>query len=450
MRTMRARITATALVIVILILTTTGIASVLIHRTQLRTSVDRGLEQRADRIESDLTDQTHFVGLFADSNAEDRFAQLIDSSGRVIAFSDNLARSGPVVNLDIGRPTYITLDRLSGVEDDSFRVIAVPIENGSNSYVLAVGENVDDLRDAERWLWLTLLFSVPVTAAVLGAVIWWLVGRTLRPVEAIRAQVADIGMTELNRRVPEPETNDEVSRLARTMNEMLDRLERSAGRQQRFVADASHELRSPLTRIRAELEVELARPDGHLRAAGESTLEEINALHLLIEDLLFLARSDSSAPPRRTRSVDLDEVVASEVRYARNQTSVAIDMSRVSGAMVTGDESQLSRLVRNLLDNAVRHANSTVSIVLLEREQLVALRISDDGPGIAPKDRNRVFERFTRLDESRAGDTGGSGLGLAICHEIVRAHGGETRIEASATGGACVVVELPTGSEPTG
>jgi signal transduction histidine kinase len=264
-------------------------------------------------------------------------------------------------------------------------------------------------------------------------------------VEAIRAEVAAISGSELDRRVPIPPGEDEITSLAATMNEMLDRLERAAERQQRFVADASHELRSPLTRIRSELEVDLADPAGaDLEATHRSVLEEAAALELLVDDLLHLARSDAGHQHLQLAAVDLDDLVLREASRLRTETPLTVDTSAVSAAQVQGDRAQLGRVIRNLGDNAARHARSAISVTLGERDGEAVLTISDDGPGIAPTEAPRIFERFTRTDEARSRGVGGTGLGLAIVKDIVERHHGRVTLEDGGGTGACFVVRLPT------
>jgi signal transduction histidine kinase len=280
---------------------------------------------------------------------------------------------------------------------------------------------------------------------------WILTGRALRPVELIRTEVEEIGAQDLHRRVPEPPTADEIGRLARTMNAMLARIEEATDRQRRFVEDASHELRSPLTGIRAQLEVDLAHPD---RADWELTEREVLTdtvrLQRLVDDLLLLAAVDARGGPREPTPVDLDEVVLAEARRLRSVSSVTIDTARVSGAQVLGLADQLVRAVRNLLDNALRHANSRVSVSLAEDGDTVTLVVADDGPGIPLEQRDHVFERFARVDGARTSDDGGTGLGLAITRDVVVAHGGTVTIadgspaERSPDGGAILIVTLPT------
>jgi signal transduction histidine kinase len=226
---------------------------------------------------------------------------------------------------------------------------------------------------------------------------------------------------------------------------MLDRVERAANSQQRFVADASHELRSPLTRIRSELEVDLAHPGtADLAATHRSVLDEIEQMQRLVDDLLVLARHDNrSTSIAAPAVVDLDDIVLREIHHRQPITSVAIDAGGVSAAQVSGDAGHLARLVRNLLDNAIRHARTTVTVALSEKAEMAVLTITDDGPGIAAAEHERVFERFTRLDFARAADDGGTGLGLAIARAITDHHHGTIHIDAEHHPGARFVVHLP-------
>jgi signal transduction histidine kinase len=318
------------------------------------------------------------------------------------------------------------------------------LDEGTPAQQADAHEDVDEATSALAW---TLVVAVPVVAVALGGLVWWLVGRTLRPVEGIRSEVARIGGRELHRRVPEPSTDDEVGRLARTMNEMLTRVEDATGRQQRFVADASHELRSPLTRMRATLEVDLAHPDrADATATHRSVLEETVGLQHLVDDLLRLARIDAARPdePTARELVDLDDVVLRLARRLRADDRVAVDTQGVGAAQVVGDRAQLARAVGNVVDNAQRYAAGTVTFSLAEQNGHAVLMVADDGPGIPPSERERVFERFTRLDAARGHSTGGTGLGLAIAREIVQRHHGTLAVDPTHHGGTCLVLTLPT------
>ncbi|MGH9058964.1 MAG: sensor histidine kinase [Acidimicrobiales bacterium] len=290
---------------------------------------------------------------------------------------------------------------------------------------------------------LALVGGLPALVILVGALVWIFGGRALRPVESIRAEVADITGHDLHRRVPQPATGDEIARLARTMNQMLDRLESSATAQRQFVADASHELRSPLAALQATLEVAIAHPnDSAWPAVAADALDEVRGLHRLVEDLLVLARTEQAAQAPRTEAVDLDEIILRESRRRATDRSISWDLHQVSGGRVPGDPDQLARVVRNLMDNAQRHATSRVTIQLSTTSDAVELVVADDGPGIPAEDRQRIFERFARLDEARSQDDGGTGLGLAIAKEMVAAHTGTIDVVDSSVG-ARFAIRLP-------
>ncbi|MEX2269376.1 MAG: HAMP domain-containing sensor histidine kinase [Acidimicrobiia bacterium] len=296
-----------------------------------------------------------------------------------------------------------------------------------------VDSTVDSITDA-------LLVGVPVLVVLLALLTWWIAGRALHPVEAIRSEAAEITASTIHRRLPEPDTDDEIGRLARTMNSMLDRLEASSLRQRRFVSDASHELRSPVAAIRAQVEVALRKGSAaEWPEVAARVLEEDARLEQAVTELLELARAEESLEPERV-DVDLDEVVLEETERVRR---VPIDASHVSAGRVSGSAPQLARIVRNLLDNACRHAQSKVAVSLATRDGSAWLAIDDDGPGIPAGDRARVFDRFTRLDEGRVRDAGGMGLGLSMVKAIVDRHGGAVAVDDAPLGGARFVVRLP-------
>jgi signal transduction histidine kinase len=314
--------------------------------------------------------------------------------------------------------------------------------------VVYVGAELGTVDHAIRLLSVALAFGLPLLILVVGAATWWALGRALRPVEKIRAEVDTITAGNLHRRVPTPHTNDEVERLAVTMNAMLDRLETAADRQRRFTADASHELRSPLSAMRTQLEVALARPERvDWIATGRDVLADQARVERLVHDLLVLARIDAAVDDHPLARLDLVAIVVDEVERRPPRESAAITVDVGGDAWVRGRRDELARLVRNLLDNAVRHASSAVSVRVAVDGNDVVLRVSDDGPGIAPGDRERIFERFSRLDDARSADDGGSGLGLAIVRQVAAAHHGT--VAAVGRGpGACFEVRLPWAVRP--
>jgi len=301
-------------------------------------------------------------------------------------------------------------------------------------------EPVSRALDAMRTL---LAVGVPALLALVAATTWLLVGRALAPVTAIRAKFTEISASDLHRRVPVPDTRDEVARLALAMNGTLDRLEAAVGRHRRFVADAAHELRSPLATLRTRLEL----GQRHAPALVGEALVDVTRIQGLAADLLLLARLDAGEPPR-AEEVDLGQVAAeaateADLRSPRDDVRLALDVA--PDVVARGSAGQLHRMVGNLVDNALRHAATTVTV----RVGLGGvLEVVDDGPGIPAEHRERVFDRFTRLDEARVRDGGGAGLGLAIARDIARAHGGTLTVAPHER--SCLRVWLPARSDAAG
>jgi signal transduction histidine kinase len=298
-----------------------------------------------------------------------------------------------------------------------------------------------------------LLVALPLLVLGTAGLTWVLAGRALRPVEAIRTEVDSITGSTLDRRVPVPDSGDEVARLARTMNDMLDRLQDASTRQQRFVADASHELRSPVAAIRTELEVaQRTAGPADWPAVAERLLSEEARLEAVIADLLLLATLDEGAPLPDAVVVDVaDEAREEARRRVPDRTGVRVEVDAPDVAPVRGNRTQLRRAVANLLDNAGHHARSTVRLSVHERDGRVRLIVDDDGPGIPRADQERVFERFVRLDDHRArSGTGGAGLGLSLVRRIVEGHHGTARVDTSPLGGARLVLDLPAAAPSSG
>jgi signal transduction histidine kinase len=446
--TVRFRLTLLATAVVAAVLVLSGLGLVAVQRGLLTRGIEEALIQRADNVEPSLTRVTFGTKLPGEGDREDSFLQLVDDSGRVIASSPNAdpasAVSGP---LERGAPQTISLIWAAPGNRNEFRVLARRVNSGSGPATLVVGKNLDDVNESVRLLALSLTLAIPLVVSVLAAVLWWLVGRVLRPVESIRAEAASIQGTELDRRLPVPDSHDEISRLSRTINAMLDRLEHATERQRQFVADASHELRSPLTRIRTDLEVGITHPDAaDPPTLYRSLLADAIQLQELVDDLLFLARSDAGVIRRPIVPVDLDDLVLAEASRLSERGRVGVDISAVSAGRTCGDVKELARAIRNLASNAERYATTAVRFELREQDGLSRLVVADDGPGIPAEHHTRVFERFTRMDEARSRDAGGSGLGLAIVHDIVTRHGGAIAIMSSDGEGARFVVTLPTAS----
>jgi signal transduction histidine kinase len=434
-RTIRGRVTVLAVTLTAALLIGASVLMIGVLRWQLTDNLDENLLQRVDAIAAGLGDpQASRLG-----GDEDLLVQVVGTDGTTIAASSNLEGAAPIAALE---PGYTTTSAVPG-RSETFRVLTREVETDSGPAYLLVGVNRDDVTDPLRIMTRTLAITVPAVVFLLGVLTWWLIGRVLRPVDTMRAQMAEITASNLGGRIPEPGTGDEIDRLARTMNETLARVEDAVRHQQRFVADASHELRSPLTRIRTELEVDLAQTEQNADpiATERSVLDETIGLQRLVDDLLHLARSDAGATDFVGVSVDLDDIVLTETRRLAERGQVIVDSRRVSAANVTGAASQLTQAVQNLLDNAERHAETTVTITLAETDGLARLTVSDDGAGIPEDKRGEVFERFTRLDEARTRDAGGTGLGLAITRDIVERHGGTIQLADGPI--TTFVVELP-------
>lgn len=367
--------------------------------------------------------------------------QVIDGSGAVIQHSQS-APGPPLLAPDsIGATLQTGLPDHSSPDGD-MRISGQTVDGAGGRYTVIVGAGSEAVESTVKTVIVLFAGAAPIVTAVAAVATYLLVGRSLRSVEAIRTRVADISTSDLGERVPVPNNHDEISALAITMNEMLARIEAGHEAQRRFVGDASHELRSPVAAIMSALDVASAYPELLNSDLAATTLRpEAQRMQALVEDLLLLARADEGGPAWRRKDVDLDDVASNELDRVSRETSVAIDADLVPTRLV-GDPGGLSRVVRNLLENAVRHATSRVELHVRSEGPDAVLTVGDDGPGIPEAERNRVFDRFVRLDSDRARSGGGTGLGLAIVAEVVAAHGGNVTIGDRPGGGALVTVQL--------
>ena len=321
-------------------------------------------------------------------------------------------------------------------------------EGGSHQLMSSLpGPLPDDIVAAQATLnrrVLGLIGGAVLLTGLFAFVVWSTAGRVLRPVEAIRRELADITGHDLSRRVPVPGTRNEIGRLAGTVNATLDRLQAAVEENRRFVADASHELRSPIAALRAELEIAHAHPDlTDWRAVVDGALRDTYRLQQLAGDLLLLARLDHVPTTASNDAVDLAELVRAEAARRRVDHTLTVDVGD-RPVPVRGSRPLLARLLGNLLDNAERHATGHVTVRLVVVDRVARLDVVDDGPGIPPEDRERVFERFTRLDDARTRETGGTGLGLPIARRIARLHHGTLDVsDAPDLGGTCLTAALP-------
>ncbi|WP_255583581.1 cell wall metabolism sensor histidine kinase WalK [Dietzia sp. ANT_WB102] len=354
---------------------------------------------------------------------------------------------GQVVQRELDAPNGADLRVTSVGVDVRGVTLTVDVATDSNRYdtVLAAGA-------------ILFLSFVPVAGLATAVFVYVAMGRVLRPVESIRSRVAEISASGRGERVPVPEAEDEIARLARTMNAMLARLDAARTAQVAFVGDASHELRSPLSTLSTMLE--LSSTSGtpvDVETVDELLLPEVQRMRTMVEDLLLLAKNDERGRPLRREDVDLDDIVLSEAARLRGLEGGGMDghgievAASVEPARLVGDPDALQRVVRNLADNARRHARGRIALRLaVDRAAPSAPRavicVDDDGEGVPPEQRDSVFDRFARLDADRARGKGGSGLGLAIVAEITRSHGGTVRVADAPGGGARFVIELPVQS----
>ena len=373
--------------------------------------------------------------------------QVVDSSGAVVSASMTADRLTPLL-----RPPELTKalagERISipGARaglSGTLRAIALPAGSPSASRSVIVAVPVSDIEQSQRVLRNTLLLAYPPLVAIMALIAWRVIGSTLKPVETLRSGAARISGSDQDERLAVPESADEIRALALTLNDMLDRLAAARGRQRAFVADAAHELRSPLASMRTQLEVAQ-----HLGEGGElatDLLADVARLSTLVEDLLLLARagSDTTHPSLR-ESVDVRALlVATAERYAGARVPVSVTGGQAVYANVNADE--LRRVLANLVDNAVRHASSVVVLAVRADNGGALLTVVDDGPGIPAGERERVFERFARLDDARDRDAGGTGLGLAIVRELLRRSEASISLQENPSGpGLTAKVHLPT------
>ena len=382
--------------------------------------------------------------------AEDRRSteqvQIIDETNRVVAWTSRRLRTDPISTLRPA-PGKTAKEELRGVPalsgDDEILVSARGVEVHGKPYVVLVAAPLEVQTETLRTVGLLLLAAAPLLVALVAVAVWVLVGQSLRTVEGVRRQVAEIDGRRLHERVEVPPTGDEVAALASTMNQMLDKLEHSDNTHRAFFSDASHELRSPLSTLVTTAEVASLDESGKTWLDMQQTvISESSRMQSLVEDLLTLAKVDAHQLQLNVQDVDLEDVLDSEIKRLRTVFNLEVT-SELQPVRVRGDERRLAQVFRNLLDNAARHAKSRI-VVGMERSPCeVVVWVDNDGEIIGPEDRNRVFERFARLDASRSTDGGGSGLGLAISREIMGAHGG-TVVATESDGWCRFQVSLPT------
>ncbi|WP_439592012.1 sensor histidine kinase [Microbacterium sp.] len=424
-RSLRARTTigATAVVAVALILGAVAFYGVL--RTSVLGSATAAAEARAEEI----ADRIDGGGTGVLSELDDTAAWII-ADAAIVAVTDEV--DGEVLPTTRG---------LGTIDDEPFVVASEDLDEGT----LFVGRSVEDDLATIGTVVVLLAIAVPLLLVLVAVTTWLVVGRALRPVARIRQEADGITAERLHRRVPVPDSSDEIAALAVTMNGMLDRLDAAAQAQRRFVSDASHELRSPLATIRQHAELAHAHPETtSTDELAEVVRDEGLRLQGIIDALLLLARLDEHAT-MSSESVDLDDLALAEASRLR-AAGHEVDGSGIHAGRVQGDARLIGQLVRNLADNAARHARGRIAIGVTVAQERVILTVEDDGSGIPAGERERVFERFVRLDEARARDAGGSGLGLAIVRGIAEDAGASVVVDESRWGGARFAVSFPAAS----
>ncbi|WP_203182510.1 sensor histidine kinase [Streptomyces pratensis] len=482
MRSVRARAALGATLVVAVALTVAGLAVLVVLRVNLTDRAGLEAEVTAREVAGQLALGATYAEL--ETGDEDTHpVQVTDGAGRVVAVSKDLeAISGtgtsqvvPVApapapspgddddddddgndpargEVSSDPPDFVNGTATVDGETADYRFAAVEATTEQDvTLTVHAGAPLAAEQEAVNTVRTSMLTGLPLMLLVVAGVTWLVTRRALRPVEGIRRELAAITASEdLGRRVPEPDSRDEIARLARTTNETLTVLEASVDRQRRFVADASHELRSPIASLRTQLEVGAAHPD-LLDVPG--AVADTVRLQVLAADLLLLARLDAGERPGRT-PVDLGALVREEVsQRAADRIPPEVSVADAGSLEVTGSRGQLARVVGNLLDNAERHAERSVAVSVRADRGDVLVEVTDDGSGVPEAEHDRIFERFVRLDDARSRDDGGAGLGLAIARDVASRHGGTLTVGTAPGGGALFALRLPAraeaGREPT-
>lgn len=444
----RVRVVAAAAIVVSITLLASGAVLVGLMRQSLISNLDAAQLTRAQDVVAQIK-AGPMHGEVRSTPQDNSAVQVIDATGAVSASTANLNGESPMTP----RPptqrktTTVTVANFPLDTGGNFRVTIEPVTvNGGPGWVY-VASALSQVDAATSSLITLFGWGVPLVAIVVACIAGVAVRRALKPVEDIRRRADVIGVEDLSQRVPVPAGSDEITHLATTMNGMLARLELGASRQQQFIGDASHELRGPLTALQAHIDVAIAHPnDLSTIQALPQLREQANRMAMLIEDLLFLARSAETSPMVLPAPVDLDELVLTEASRLQGLGSLTVEVSALNAARVRGSFRDLTRMLRNLGDNAYDHATSTISLALTTQGQTAQITVTDDGPGIAVEDRERIFARFSRLDDARTRNTrgGGSGLGLSIARNVVEAGGGTLEVRERPDGekGAMFVARM--------
>lgn len=444
---MATTVIATAIVTLVLAMAAGG--AWLLLRTAVHDAIDTADHSRAVDVANSLSIRgpRAALELVSEPSSGVDLVRITAPDGQLLAaqVTRGLQDLGPLPVPEAGQVAHHNLTAPNGAE---LRVTSVGVNVSGLIFAVEVGTSTaryDTMLGAGAILFVAF---VPIAGLATAVFVHYAMGRVLRPVESIRSRVAEISSSGRGERVPVPEAEDEIARLARTMNAMLARLDAARTAQVAFVGDASHELRSPLSTLSTMLE--LSSTSGtpvDVETVDELLLPEVIRMRSMVEDLLLLAKNDERGMPLRLEDVDLDDIVLSEAGRLRGLGGTEVTVT-VEPARIVGDPDALVRVVRNLVDNANRHAHETVALGLVvdrtsPRRPRAVITVDDDGEGIDPEKRTTIFDRFARLDADRGRSSGGSGLGLAIVAEITRAHGGTVQVVDAPGGGARFVVQLP-------
>jgi signal transduction histidine kinase len=416
-------------------------------------TVDEGLEARSAEIATEVRAGLPVADSVLPDDQDEQFVQLLDQSGRVVDATPRV-RGVPLLQPEdlaraaSGERTAGNLDDVPGV-DSSARFLARRVQSEAGPRVLVVGASLAEHEATITRLLAQLLVVGPVALILVSLLAYWLASAALNPVESMRAEAAAISAAEPGRRLTLPRPRDEVRRLGETLNETLGRLEAALSRERSFVADASHEMRSPVARLKAELDLTLRHPRTaeQLEDAVRSASAETDLLARLTDNLLLLARSDDAGLALHKSPVDVASLLQGAAARFRDEAAAAgrrVDVDAPEALEITADQAQLEQALANAVQNALRHGGGTVTLHAIERVGVVELHVLDEGGGFAPGFIPEAFSRFSRADEARTSP--GTGLGLAIVRTIAAAHGGSAHVANRRQGGADMWLVIPVGS----
>jgi heavy metal sensor kinase len=385
-----------------------------------------------------------------------RFIQILDESGRIGEKSTNLRDVQIPISVQTMKAAskgVITFETVQVMEKYPLRVVTMPImENEKMAGIVQVGSSLEGVEEALDQLLLILLSAVPAALLIASAGGLFLANKALRPVDAITRIARRIGSGDLSQRIRIKRVNDEIGRLASTFNEMIAKLEKSFRQVKRFTADASHELKTPLTILRGEVEVGLKKKRGlkEYRRILASNLEEINRMSRIVEDLLTLSRADMGELIMEREEIELSALareVWEDLQLLAKKKRIQLKFMDNGFTRVEGDPLFLRQLILNITENGLKYTRAGGEVAVRvkgDRDQgVVRLLVTDTGVGIPQKDLKRVFDRFYRVDGARSRETGGTGLGLSICQWIAQAHEGRIAVESKVGKGSTFTVTLP-------